>query len=103
MSLAARVEPLEQVIDSLSAEIKVRHINRLQAGECTIELGFILSDILNNYERISDHCSNIAVTVIEMEHHSFKTHQYLNEIKTVDQSFMEMYAECKDRYSLNEL
>ena len=103
VTIASRVEPLEQIIDALIAEIKVRHINRLQAGECTIELGFILSDILNNYERVSDHCSNIAVAVIEMEHHSFKTHQYLNEIKTVDQSFMEMYAECKERYHLHEL
>ena len=100
VALASQVEPLEQVIDTLIAEIKTRHIERLQAGECTIELGFVLSDILNNYERISDHCSNVAVTVIEMAHHSFKTHQYLNEIKTADQGFVEMYAECKNKYRL---
>lgn len=101
VSLAAEVEPLEQVIDSLTAEIKMRHIRRLQAGECTIELGFVLQDILNNYERVSDHCSNIAVTLIEMEHNSFRTHQYLNEIKTVDQSFMEMYESRQGQYRLN--
>ena len=100
LTLAARVEPLEQVIDGLIADVKARHVRRLQAGECTIELGFVLSDILNNYERISDHCSNIAVTIIEMEHNSFKTHQYLNQIKTIDQGFMEMYEECRDRYRL---
>ncbi len=100
LTLAAKVEPLEQVIDGLIANVKARHIRRLQAGECTIELGFVLSDILNNYERISDHCSNVAVTIIEMEHNSFKTHQYLNQVKTIDQGFMEMYEECRDRYRL---
>ncbi len=103
VTLAAQVEPLEQVIDMLIAEVKSRHVRRLQAGECTIELGFVLTDILNNYERISDHCSNIAVTLIEMEHNSFKTHQYLNEIKTVDQGFMEMYSACRDRYRLHSV
>lgn len=100
LTLAAQVEPLEQVIDGLIADVKARHVRRLQAGECTIELGFVLSDILNNYERISDHCSNVAVTIIEMEHNSFKTHQYLNQIKTIDQGFMEMYEDCRDRYHL---
>ena len=65
MDLAARVEPLEEVIDQLTAKMKDRHIKRLQQGVCTIEKGFIFSDLLNNYERISDHCSNIAVAVIE--------------------------------------
>ncbi len=103
VTLAVQVEPLEQVIDSLTAEVKNRHVHRLQAGECTIELGFVLSDLINNYERVSDHCSNIAVNLIEMEHNSFKTHQYLNEIKTVDQSFMEMYESRKDQYRLSTM
>ena len=81
MSLAIKVEPLEQVIDKLAAEIKTKHIERLQRGECTIEMGFILSDILTNYERISDHCSNIAVAMIEINHGVFDTHKYLNSIK----------------------
>ncbi|MBO5973694.1 MAG: Na/Pi cotransporter family protein, partial [Clostridia bacterium] len=67
VALASKVEPLEQVIDDIIAEIKMRHISRLQTGECTIELGFVLSDLLNNFERVSDHCSNIAVAMIEVQ------------------------------------
>ncbi|MBP0990716.1 MAG: Na/Pi cotransporter family protein [Oscillospiraceae bacterium] len=78
---ATKVEPLEQVIDSLKDTIKDRHIQRLQNGQCTIELGFILSDLLINYERVSDHCSNIAVCVIQIEDSSFDTHMYLNNLK----------------------
>ena len=77
VDLAARVEPLEEVIDQLTAKMKDRHIKRLQQGVCTIEKGFIFSDLLNNYERISDHCSNIAVAVIEVEHDTFDAHRYL--------------------------
>ena len=79
--LAARVEPLEEVIDQLIAKMKDQHIRRLQQGACTIEKGFIFSDILNNCERISDHCSNIAVAVIEVEHDSFDAHRYLQGVK----------------------
>ena len=82
ISLAKRVEPLEQVIDVLIARSKSNHISRLQAGNCTIELGFILSDILNNYSRVSDHCSNIAVAIIETANSSFGTHEYLNAVKS---------------------
>lgn len=82
LQLAYEVEPLEQVIDSLKVELKNRHIRRLQEGKCTIELGFVLSDILNNYERISDHCSNIAVCMIQIKDSSMDTHDYLNEIKS---------------------
>ncbi len=81
-ALASRVEPLEQVIDSLKLELKNRHIHRLQEGRCTIELGFILSDLLTNYERVSDHCSNIAVAVIQIKDSVMDTHSYLNEVKT---------------------
>lgn len=79
---AAHVEPLEQVIDVLIGQIKRRHIERLQAGRCTIELGFILNDLLNNCERISDHCSNIAVCVTEIDRGEFDTHEYLNTVKS---------------------
>ena len=68
--MAHHVEPLEQVIDALTKEIKQNHLARLQAGRCSIELGFILTDLLTDYERISDHCSNIAVAVIELQHDS---------------------------------
>ena len=81
IDLAKRVEPLEQVIDMLISKSKSNHIGRLQAGNCTIELGFILSDLLNNYSRVSDHCSNIAVALIETAHSSFGTHEYLHSVK----------------------
>ncbi len=97
---AKRVEPLEQVIDLMIADIKIRHIERLRAGNCTIELGFILSDMLNNYERISDHCSNIAVAIIELGHDSFQTHEYLNAVKTGDSEFNALFAEYQAQYQL---
>lgn len=98
--LAVSVEPLEQVIDALIAEIKDHHIKRLRAGNCTIELGFILSDLLNNYRRISDHCSNIAVTVIEVVHDSFDTHQYLNGVKYGNAEFNDRYEGFHQKYQI---
>lgn len=80
--LAVKVEPLEEVIDELRTELKNRHIRRLQNSSCTIELGFVFSDLLANYERVSDHCSNIAVNVIQTRESQFDTHGYLNEMKT---------------------
>ncbi len=79
--LALEVEPLEQVIDGMVDEIKSRHIARLTGGNCTIELGFVLSDLLTNFERISDHCSNIAVCVLRIHDSVFDTHEYLNNYK----------------------
>jgi len=88
LDLAVRVEPLEEVIDEILSEIKARQIKRLREGKCTIEFGFILSDMLSNFERISDHCSNIAVSVIEINHSSFDTHEYLGGLKKMgDQNF----------------
>ena len=84
--MAAReVEPLEETIDQLIEEIKVRHIHRLQTGECTIQLGFVLNDLLTNFERVSDHCSNIAVCVIESQADDLDPHAYISRLKT-DQS-----------------
>jgi phosphate:Na+ symporter len=101
LALASRVEPLEQVIDGLIATIKSNHINRLQKGNCTIELGFVLSDLLTNYERISDHCSNIAVAMIELSHSSFDTHEYLNVLKSASTGeFKEEYDKFKLKYRL---
>lgn len=82
LRLAARVEPLEQVIDGLVADIKSNHIARLQKGHCTIEMGFVLSDLLTNCERVSDHCSNIAVAQIETAVNTYQAHKYLNTLKT---------------------
>ena len=100
VELAAKVEPLEQVIDRLTVQIKNNHVKRLQHGACTIEGGFILADLLNNYERISDHCSNIAVAIIEVEHNSFDTHKYLNGVKYGNSVFNEIYDSFDKKYAL---
>lgn len=97
--LATHVEPLEQVIDVLISRSKSAHIDRLQAGKCTIQTGFVLSDLLTNYERISDHCSNIAVAVIETGVGSFDTHAYLNDIKTGgSREFVRDYHSYAEKY-----
>ncbi len=98
--LAAEVEPLEQVIDRLIAVVRAGHITRLQRGQCTIEAGFVLADILTNFERISDHCSNIAVAVIEAKLASFDTHKYLNERKYGDAEFKAKYEAYAAKYSV---
>ena len=100
VELAGRVEPLEQVIDRLTSVCKDNHIRRLQKGACTIEGGFVLSDLLNNYERISDHCSNVAVAIIEVEHNSFDTHKYLNGVKYGNSTFNEIYDAYSEKYVL---
>ena len=79
--LARKVEPLEEVIDFLHGEVKKRHIKRLRKGKCTIEMGFILSDITTSYERVADHCSNIAVSLLEITEDEFDTHEYLDVLK----------------------
>ena len=98
--LAARVEPLEEVIDQLIAKMKDQHIRRLQQGACTIEKGFIFSDILNNCERISDHCSNLAVAVIEVEHDSFDAHRYLQGVKYGNHEFNLIFQEYAAKYAM---
>lgn len=85
ISMAKKVEPLEEVIDDLNLMIKNRHVQRLRAGECTIELGFVLNDILTNYERVSDHCSNVAVTIIQTEDYDVEAHQYIGRLKDEDE------------------
>ena len=101
IEIAKNVEPLEQVIDRLKRKIKNGHIARLRSGECTMELGFILSDLVTNYERISDHCSNIAVCLIEISNDSFETHEYLKNLKNNnDNSFEVLYEEYKAKYAL---
>ena len=100
---ADKVEPLEELIDTLTVELKARHIRRLREGKCTIELGFAHSDILNNLERVSDHCSNIAVDVIQSDKENFDTHEYLDAMKNRDnQQFAREYKEYKEIYRLPE-
>ena len=78
---AVLVEPLEETVDRLTEEIRLRHIERLQSGQCTIQMGFILNDLLTNVERVSDHCSNIAVCVLEAARSGLNAHSYLHEVK----------------------
>lgn len=102
LNIATNVEPLEQVIDRLKRKIKAGHITRLRQGDCTMELGFILSDLLTNYERVADHCSNIAVCLIEISHDSFETHEYLSSIKNHNNlTFDELYEHYKEKYALS--
>ena len=101
LNVAKKVEPLEQIIDKLNHKIKNNHVNRLRHGDCTVELGFVLSDILANFERVADHCSNIAVCLLEIDNNSFQTHEYLHNVKeTGANEFFEFYDMYKQRYTL---
>ena len=103
IELAKSVEPLEQVIDKITTAIKAGHIERLQAGDCTIEMGFVLSDILNNLERVSDHCSNIAGCIIEMSRHdALDLHEYLHNVKKGGAEFHKLYDGYAEKYMLPE-
>ncbi|MDD6478493.1 MAG: Na/Pi cotransporter family protein [Oscillospiraceae bacterium] len=99
--LAAHVEPLEQVIDDLRATLKERHILRLQNDECTIELGFVFTDILTNYERISDHCSNLAVYTLQRNSDKLDAHKYLRKFKSdKNQEYFEEYRNYSEKYTV---
>ena len=101
MTAAANVEPIEEVVDELRDKIKLNHIIRLQKSECTIEHGFVLSDLLTNFERVSDHCSNIASCVVEIaQHDALEMHKYQSELKHQNKSFEEKYAMYKEKYSV---
>ncbi|MBP3605366.1 MAG: Na/Pi cotransporter family protein [Clostridia bacterium] len=100
LSLASRIEPLEQVVDSLKDQIKANHIRRLQKSECSIEHGFVLSDLLNNFERVSDHCSNVGGCIIELAHDALDLHKYLSEVKAEDAAFKSDYDAFAKKYAL---
>ena len=99
---ARMVEPLEEVIDAMQADIRARHVLRLREGTCTIELGFVLSDLLTNMERVSDHCSNIAATLIQTKNETFDMHSYLQSVKAADgnQDFTARVNEYSERFAL---
>ena len=98
---AVLVEPIEQVVDTLKMQLKTSHVNRLRKNECTIEMGFVLSDILTNLERVSDHCSNIAIGVIEINRNGYEAHEYLHELKNSDDiQYNADYKAYKQKYSL---
>ena len=101
LSLASRVEPLEELIDDLCDELKLHHVDRLQKGHCTLLNGFLFNDLLTNYERVADHCSNIAVAMIELESDSFDTHEYLSSIKEMkSDTYERYYEEYSQQYQL---
>lgn len=101
LKLASMVEPLEETIDYLSQEIKKRHIKRLRKGKCTIEMGFVLSDITTNYERVSDHCSNIALCLLQLNEDNFETHGYqLNLTNKDNTEFMAEVKRLREHYEL---
>ena len=98
---AARVEPLEEIIDGLCDEMKSHHVDRLQSGSCTLNQGFVFNDLLTNYERVADHCSNIAVAMIELESESFDTHEYINSVMAMhSHSFDKYYAEYSKEFRI---
>lgn len=98
--LALMVEPLEEVIDGMNSELKERHVRRLREGKCTIELGFVLSDITTNYERIADHCSNIAISVLQVKQTNLESHDYLGKLKSDDPDFKKHYGDFLRIYRL---
>lgn len=100
--LAMKVEPLEEVIDDLTAAIRDKHIERLRKGECSPELGVYLSDLIINCERVSDHCSNIAVSIIQIAKSSMRSHVYLNELKAQrSEQFIGAYNSYHEKYRLS--
>ena len=102
LQLAMKVEPLEEVIDDISDEMKLNHIERLQQGRCSINQGFVFNDLITDYERISDHCSNIAVALIEIYSGSFATHEYLGQVKEEhNDNYDKCYNEYKTRFALH--
>ena len=102
VEMASNVEPLEQIIDELKSTLKTRHISRLQEGKCTIELGFVFNDLITNYERISDHCSNIAVSTIQRTAAKQDAHKYLRNIKNEENGYFQtLYKEYEKKYLEN--
>ena len=101
MLSANRIEPLEEIIDGLCDEMKLHHIDRLRKGQCTYDHGFVFNDLVTNYERVADHCSNIGVAMIELESDDFDTHEYLNSVKELkSETFAKYYDEYQRRFSL---
>lgn len=101
--LALTVEPLEEVIDKLNKDVKKRHIKRMRKGKCTVDLGLILSDIATNFERVSDHCSNIAVCLIQVQDTELEAHSYVNQLKDGEHLSFEKQVEVLEKqYSLSK-
>ena len=100
-AIAMKIEPLEQIIDKLKYKMKKNHIERLQNNECTIELGFVYSDIITHVERIADHCSNIGVCILQKKKDGFEPHEYLNHVKyDGENDFINQYDMYKQKYTI---
>ncbi len=98
---ARMVEPLEEHIDVLCDEMKLRHVDRLQKGVCSLAQGFVFNDILTNFERVADHCSNIAVAMIELESDAYDTHDYVINLKELhSQQFDQQYEQFAKKYQI---
>lgn len=104
LNRALKVEPLEEVIDNLCDEMRNHHVDRLQQGICTLQHGFVFNDLLTNYERVGDHCSNVAVAMIEIRHDMFDTHEYIDSLKLIrDEAFEENFEKFRERYNIESL
>lgn len=101
IELARTIEPLEQVINNLKAELRAKHSKRMEEGECSVENGMLFFDVVNSFERIADHCSNLAVCIIELSQGSYQTHSYLKGVKTAEnKTFMKNFENYLNKYSL---
>lgn len=103
LNQAVHIEPLEEVIDSLTKKIKGHHVNRLQKGKCTVEMGLVLEDMLTTLERVSDHCSNIAATMLTIHDNGYEIHEYLHDMTDSERaSFKKEYDELKKKYQIKK-
>jgi len=99
---AELIEPLEEVVDNLKEQLRMNHIIRLQKGECTIEMGFVLSDMLTNLERVADHCSNVAGRIIEKQNRNLNMHIYTSNVRALNKNFNKLYDEYSKKYALSK-
>ncbi|MBO5790730.1 MAG: Na/Pi cotransporter family protein, partial [Clostridia bacterium] len=103
LAIAYDVEPLEQVIDDIKTLLRNNHIARLKDGSCTVETGFIWSDLLTNFERVSDHCSNIAVGIIDASEHTMNAHEVVKNLKESNVHYSQKYAEYSNKYAIESV
>ena len=101
IKMAYQVEPFEECIDVLCDELKMRHVTRMGKGICTLDHGFLFNDIITNYERVADHCSNIAVAMIELQSADFSTHKYVEDLKELkDRDFEKYFNQYREKYAV---
>ena len=103
LAVAYDVEPLEQVIDGLKTLLRNNHVVRIRDGSCTVETGFIWSDLITNFERVSDHCSNVAVGIIDVSEHTMNAHEVIKHLKAGNAHYTEKFEEYSGKYSVVKL